>query len=84
MKHTAHETHFSRTTRVSLFTMLVRKSFLFLVARIHRSRLAALGAAMLALLFARRLTTQAAAQGNSADSRSRVIDGEYRRINETR
>ncbi|RTL54393.1 MAG: hypothetical protein EKK46_08055 [Rhodocyclaceae bacterium] len=80
MKHA----DFSRTPRVSLFTTLVRKSFVFLAARIHRSRVAALGAALLALFFARRLMTQTAARQEDARTQGRVIDGEYRRVHEPR
>ncbi|HEY6898202.1 MAG TPA: hypothetical protein VI279_13150 [Rhodocyclaceae bacterium] len=69
-------------------TSLIRKAFLFFVQRAGKSRLAALVAALLALCFARRLMQRAATDKRS-DSRTRradgrVIDGEYRRVDDHR
>lgn len=85
-----HHSHASRPSASgpapSMFTALVRQVFVFLVTRAPRSRLAALGAATMALLFARRLMTRAATarQGNAAASghSGRVIEGNFRRIND--
>ncbi|HEY3433745.1 MAG TPA: hypothetical protein VGK09_14485 [Rhodocyclaceae bacterium] len=69
----------------SLLTAAVRKSFLFLVARMHRSRAAAFAAAFMALIFARRLMTPATRpQAQDTAPTGRVFDGEYRRIHEPR
>ena len=73
--------------QTSLISALVRKLFLFLVARARRSPLAASGAALLALLCARRLLTEAATSRRAAPQatarRGRVLEGEYRRVHET-
>lgn len=72
-------------SRPSLFQTLVRKGFGFLLARVHRSRFAALGAAAMALLFARHLVarTQSTSSRNTAPS-GHVYEGEFRRIRESR
>lgn len=58
---------------------LIKQSFLFLLARAHRSRLAAFGSALLALAFGRQLMARTAAD-QQGRRETRVIDGEYRRI----
>lgn len=70
-----------------MFTTMIRRLFQFLIIRAPRNRLAALGAMLVALCFARRLmrtAQQARPQANtsqeSSSPRGRVIDGEYRRV----
>lgn len=64
-------------------TSIIRTVFAFLIARAARSRLAALAAALLALLFSRHLmraahTPRREEFGGSA--RKRVFEGEFRRV----
>lgn len=71
--------------RPTLFLTLVRKGFGFLLARVHRSRLAALGAAVMALLFARHLAARAQTTPSRDTAPSgQVYEGEFRRIRESR
>lgn len=74
-----------------MFTTMIRRLFQFLVARAPRNRLAALGAMLVALCFARRLMRiaqqahpQADTRRESSSPRGRVIDGEYRRVDPRR
>jgi len=65
----------------SLLTALVRKAFVFVLARAPRSRLAAFTAAAMALVFARQLLAHNAPRPQAS---GRVIEGEYRRIRDPR
>lgn len=78
-----------------MFTTMIRRLFQFLIVRAPRSRLAALGAMLVALCFARRLMRtaqqarpqadhQAGTPQESDSPRGRVIDGEYRRVDPRR
>jgi len=57
---------------------LIRKIFLFLIGRAHRSKVATFAAALMALLFAQRL--MAPTQRRNDNEPGRTFDGEYRRI----
>ncbi len=74
-----------------MLTTMIRRLFQFLVVRATRSRFAAFGALILAMLFARHLmrevTTHARRPGPDRQTAERtsaregiVIDGEYRRL----